>query len=210
MKLLKQADIPYVGGGANLEESKRPVYFIVNGIKIGFVGASNAEKIRYTPQAGEDSSGILLAYDTTAYNQVISDAAKQCDYLIAYIHWGTEDTNDFNDVQQQMGREFLNSGADIVVGGHPHVLQGMEYVDGKPIVYSLGDFWFNGETKYTGLLKLQIDIDGLREMSFVPALQTGYTTQYLDAEEEQMELFGFLENLSPNVEIDQTGVIREK
>ena len=106
-----------------------------------------------------------------------------------------------------MGREFLNSGADIVVGGHPHVLQGMEYVDGKPIVYSLGDFWFNGETKYTGLLKLQIDIDGLREMSFVPALQTGYTTQYLDAEEEQMELFGFLENLSPNVEIDQTGVI---
>ena len=124
---------------------------------------------------------------------MISDAAKQCDYLIAYIHWGTEDTNDFNDVQQQMGREFLNSGADIVVGGHPHVLQGMEYVDGKPIVYSLGDFWFNGETKYTGLLKLQIDIDGLREMSFV-----------------QMELFGFLENLSPNVEIDQTGVIREK
>ena len=60
---------------------------------------------------------------------MISDAAKQCDYLIAYIHWGTEDTNDFNDVQQQMGREFLNSGADIVVGGHPHVLQGMEYVD---------------------------------------------------------------------------------
>ena len=110
MKLLKQADIPYVGGGASLEEAKRPVYFIVNGIKIGFVGASNAEKIRYTPQAGEDSSGILLAYDTTAYNQVISDAAKQCDYLIAYIHWGTEDTNDFNDVQQQMGREFLNSG----------------------------------------------------------------------------------------------------
>ena len=47
-------------------------------------------------------------------------------------------------------------------------------------------------------------------MSFVPALQTGHTTQYLDAEEEQMELFGFLENLSPNVEIDQTGVIREK
>lgn len=110
---------------------------------------------------------------------MISDAAKQCDYLIAYIHWGTEDTNDFNDVQQQMGREFLNSGADIVVGGHPHVLQGMEYVDGKPIVYSLGDFWFNGETKYTGLLKLQIDIDGLREMSFVPALQTGYTRSIL-------------------------------
>ena len=177
------------------KKQKKPVYFIGMELRSGLSERRMRKKIRYTPQAGEDSSGILLAYDTTAYNQVISDAAKQCDYLIAYIHWGTEDTNDFNDVQQQMGREFLNSGADIVVGGHPHVLQGMEYVDGKPIVYSLGDFWFNGETKYTGLLKLQIDIDGLREMSFVPALQTGYTTQYLDAEEEQMELFGFLENL---------------
>lgn len=208
--LLESAGIPYVGGGRNIEEAKRPVYFVVNGIKIGFVGACNGEKIRYTPQATEDSPGILRAYDTTEYNEVIRKASKECDYLIAYIHWGTEDTNYYNADQQRWGREFLHSGADIVVGGHPHVLQGMEYVDGKPVIYSLGDFWFNHETKYTGLLKLRVGIEGLKEMSFVPCLQTNDTTQYLSTAEKQRELYDFLENLSPNIAIDEEGVITER
>lgn len=210
LQYLKEADIPYVGGGANLEEATEPIYFIVNGMKIGFVAASNAEVNKRTPQATEDSPGILRAYDTTIYNQVIQEAADQCDYLIAYMHWGTEDSNYLNDLQQEQGREFLNSGADIVVGGHPHVLQGMEYVDGKPIVYSLGDFWFNKETKYTGMLKLNITMDGLKEMSFVPCLQTGFTTQYLSEADDQEELYSFLEKLSINIDIDENGVITEK
>lgn len=209
-ELLSDNRIPYIGGGKNIDEAKQPIYFIVNGIKIGFVGASNAEKYRYTPQATENSAGILRAYDTTEYNEVIQKAAKECDYLIAYIHWGTEDSNYLNDLQQEMGREFLDSGADIVVGGHPHVLQGMEYVDGKPIVYSLGDFWFNSETKYTGLLQLRITLDGLKEMSFVPCLQTNLTTQYLDTAEEQEKLYTFLEDLSINIDIDSNGVIRAR
>lgn len=209
-ELLAENHIPYVGGGKNIDEAKQPIYFIVNGIKIGFVGASNAEKYRFTPQATEDSAGILRAYDTTEYNEVIRKATKECDYLIAYIHWGTEDSNYLNDLQQEMGREFLDSGADIVVGGHPHVLQGMEYVDGKPIVYSLGDFWFNSETKYTGLLQLNITLDGLKEMSFVPCLQTNLTTQYLDTAEEQEKLYTFLENLSINIDIDSNGIIKAR
>ena len=208
--LLDEAGIPYVGGGRNIAEAKQPVYFVINGMKIGFVGASNGEKIRYTPQATEESAGILRAYDTTEYNQVISEASKECDYLIAYIHWGTEDSNYLNSEQQKWGREFLASGADIVIGGHPHVLQGIEYVDGKPIIYSLGDFWFNHETKYTGVLKLNIQYEGLKEMSFVPCLQTNFTTQYLERSEEQEELYDFLEELSPNIQIDSQGIITQK
>lgn len=208
--LLQQADIQYVGGGRNIEEAKRPAFFDISGIRVGFVAASNAEKMRYTPQAEEDSPGVLLAYDTAEFNQMIEDASKECDFLIVYIHWGDEDTNDFNDLQQEMGREFLDSGADIVVGGHPHVLQGMEYVDGKPIVYSMGDFWFNDETKYTGLLKLSIGQDGLKEMSFVPCMQDGYETHYISDSDDQEELYEFLEGLSPNVEIDENGRISEK
>lgn len=208
--LLKQAEIPYVGGGINIEDAKRPVYYIINGIKIGFVAASNAEKNRYTPQATEENGGILLAYDTAEYNQVIQEASKKCDYLIAYIHWGTEDSNQLNSEQQKMGAEFLKSGADIVVGGHPHVLQGIEYMDSKPVIYSLGDFWFNAETKYTGLLQIQISQEGLEQLSFVPCLQKDYKTQYLSEADDQEELYQFLENLSVNVSIDENGVITEK
>ena len=207
--LLDMAGIPYVGGGRNIEEAKKPIYYIIDGIKIGFVAASNGERIKYTPQATETAPGILRAYDTTEYNEVICKAAKNCDYLIAYIHWGTEDSNYLNPDQQAWGREFLNSGADIVIGGHPHVLQGIEYVDGKPIIYSLGDFWFNHETKYTGVLKLQISQNGLDEMSFVPCLQTGFTTQYIQKPEEQQKLYQFIKDLSINVEINENGVFAE-
>lgn len=210
MDLLDQAEIPYVGGGPNSEEARRPVYFVVNGMKIGFVAATNAEIVYYTPKAEADSPGVLEAYDTAEYNQVISDAAKECDYLIAYIHWGPEDTNTYEEYQHNMGAEFLQAGADIVVGGHPHVLQGIEYIDGRPVVYSMGDFWFNDETKYTGLLKLDITPEGLKEMSFVPCLQTGFTTQYISGQQEQAAFYDFLEGLSPNAGIDENGVITEK
>lgn len=210
MDLLDQAEIPYVGGGPNSEEARRPVYFVVNGMKIGFVAATNAEIVYYTPKAEADSPGVLEAYDTAEYNQVISDAAKECDYLIAYIHWGPEDTNTYEEYQHNMGAEFLQAGADIVVGGHPHVLQGIEYIDGRPVVYSMGDFWFNDETKYTGLLKLDITPEGLKEMSFVPCLQTGFTTQYISDQQEQAAFYDFLEGLSPNAGIDENGVITEK
>lgn len=207
---LKQEKIAYVGGGSNKEEASRPVYFIVNGMKIGFVAATNAEINHFTPAATENSAGVLEAYDTTEYNQIIAEASKECDYLIAYIHWGPEDKTQYSETQTAQGKEFLASGADIVVGGHPHVLQGIEYVDGKPIVYSMGDFWFNDETKYTGLLKLSITYDGLKEMSFVPCQQTGYTTQYLREADTQRQMYDFLQGLSPNAVIDNEGVITEK
>ncbi len=57
MDLLDQAEIPYVGGGRNSEEARRPVYFVVNGMKIGFVAATNAEIVFYTPKAETDSRG---------------------------------------------------------------------------------------------------------------------------------------------------------
>ena len=208
--LLDEAQIQYVGGGRNFDEATKPAYFDVNGLRIGFVAASNAEVHRYTPQATETSPGILLAYEMDPYLEVVRKAAQQCDYLIAYMHWGTEDSNYLNEQQQAEGRQLLEAGADIVVGGHPHVLQGMEYVDGKPIVYSLGDFWFNKDTKYTGLLQLQIDENGLKEMSFVPCLQTEYRVEYLDEKSEQEELYQFLEDLSIDVEIDENGIIQQK
>ena len=155
--LLDLAGIPYVGGGRDIQEAKEPVYFIVNGIKVGFVAASNGERIKYTPQATENTPGILRAYDTTEYNEVIQKASKECDYLIAYIHWGTEDSNYLNENQQRWGREFLASGADIVVGGHPHVLQGMEEYNGKIILYSLGNFCF-------GANKNPADKDSIHEI----------------------------------------------
>lgn len=74
----------------------------------------------------------------------------------------------------------------------------------------MGDFWFNDETKYTGLLNLDITYDGPQEMSFVPCLQTNYTTQYISDKDEQREMFDYLEGLSPNISVDDSGIITEQ
>lgn len=207
--LLDEAGIAYVGGGRNKEEAEQPTYYIINGIKIGFVAASEGENYRFTPAATDTTPGIMECYDATEYNKVIAQAASECDYLIAYVHWGPEDDNQYTEQQTTHGKEFLASGADIVIGGHPHVLQGIEYTDDGPIVYSLGDFWFNDETKYTGLLNLNITVDGLQEMSFTPCLQSDYKTQYLTDTDEQRNLYDRLEALSPNISVDDNGVITE-
>lgn len=207
--LLDKAEIAYVGGGRNKEEAEQPTYYIINGIKIGFVAASEGENYRFTPAATDTTPGIMDCYDATEYNKVIAQAASECDYLIAYVHWGPEDDNQYTEQQTTHGKEFLASGADIVIGGHPHVLQGIEYTDDGPIVYSLGDFWFNDETKYTGLLNLNITVDGLQEMSFTPCLQSESKTQYLTDTDEQRNLYDRLEALSPNISVDNNGVITE-
>lgn len=210
LSTLKNNDIKYFGGGKDISEAANPVYFIANGIKIGFVGASRAEKIRFTPGADTDSPGILLTYDNTKYLEVISSAKKECDFLVAYVHWGTEDSHNVTDYQHTMGYQFIDAGADIVVGGHPHVLQGIEYYKNKPIFYSLGDFWFNYETKETGAIEIDLTYSGIKNINFLPCMQDNYATSLQTEPYERERIFNFLENLSFNAQIDDEGNITEK
>lgn len=204
---LRNSDIPYFGGGNNINEARKPVYFIINGIKIAFVGASRAEKIRYTPQASESSPGILLAYNDAEYLDVIKQAKKYSDYVIAYIHWGTEDSHTVTDYQKSMGHAFIDAGADIVVGGHPHVLQGIEYYNNKPILYSLGDFWFNNETKETGVINIDINSNGLMNTSFLPCMQKDLSTTLETDANETRRIYDFLQKMSFGISIDDNGKI---
>lgn len=207
---LKQANLPYVGAGADIEEASRPVYFIAGGIKIGFVSANRSEKIIYTPEAGENKPGVVRMYDTAMMNEIIKEASKQCDYLIAYVHWGTEDSKYYESYQTAIAREFSASGADAIIGSHPHVLQGIGYVDGKPVVYSLGDFWFNGETKYTAIVNLEVTIDGLSEVSVLPCIQEEYETHYISDEAGQSGFYDYIRKLSPEAVIDDNGIVTDK
>ena len=204
---LRQAEIPYVGAGADMEEASRPVYFVTGGIKIGFVSANRSEKFIFTPEAGESTPGVVRMYDTAMMNNIIKEARDQCDFLIAYVHWGTEDSKYYEAYQTAIAQEFFASGADAVIGSHPHVLQGIGYVDGKPVVYSLGDFWFNGETKYTAVVNLEVSIDGLVELSVLPCIQEGYETHYIGEESEQEAFYDYLRELSPEALIDENGIV---
>ena len=210
---LENAGIPYIGAGRNLEDAMKPVYIELDGKKIAFVAASRAEKYKMTPQATESEPGILRCYDNTLFLEVIAEARKNADFVLVYVHWGTEYSYELEEVQLTTGKEYLDAGADAVIGAHTHCLQGMEYYDGKPIIYSLGNYWFNNKTLDSMLLDLHFygdDDGGKLEVKVIPAIQSEMRTRIVTEPEEQERIYSFLEDISVNVEIDEQGFLFEK
>lgn len=211
--VLEEAEVPYFGAGRTLEEAMEPLYLEVEGKTIALVAASRAEKYKMTPQATDTEPGILRCYDTALFLQAIREGSENADFCIAFVHWGTEYSFDLEQVQLDTGREYLDAGADAVIGAHSHCLQGMEYYDGKPIVYSLGNYWFNSKTLDTMLLQLHFSGDDTRtqlEVQVVPAVQAGCRTAYAAQPEERRRIYDFLESISVNVEISDEGIVTEK
>lgn len=206
---LQNAQIPYVGAGRNLSEAVQPYFFQYDGLLIAYVAASQAEKFKMTPQATDTTPGILRCYDMSLYLEVIRNAAQVADIVIANIHWGTEGSNKAEQYQRDLAYAMIDAGADAVVGSHPHVLQGFEYYQGKPIMYSLGNFWFNAITMYTCLYELEIDTASktISGVKFIPATQTGCRTIYASAATEQRKIMDFEQKLSFGVTIDDNGYV---
>ncbi len=208
---LKNAGIPYVGAGMNYEEASRPVTFIINGYKVGYLACCGVESPIKTPVATEDSYGILGSYDNgRGMEEAIRKAKTTCDYVIAYPHWGIESTTSLTNAQLTNSKKWIDAGADAVVGGHPHILQGFEFYRGVPVIYSLGNFWFNTRYQPTGLLKLIIGRDGMKTV-FVPGMQAGSETHYMSDAASRRALYNKLEGYQPfnKVKIDDDGVITE-
>lgn len=210
---LESAGIAYFGAGKNLSEAMQPHYVEIDGITIAFVAASRAEKYKMTPQATETEPGILRCYDTELFLEVIKEADANADIVLACVHWGTEYSTVLEEVQLTTGKLYLDAGADAIIGSHSHCLQGMEFYDGKPIVYSLGNFWFNHRDLDTMLVEIRIT--GEREnpqleVVVIPALQKNYKTTILTEQKDKEELYEYLESISINVEISENGIVKEQ
>lgn len=106
----------------------------VKGIKIGFLGYRSMS-VSMNNEQGRKT--IKNAIDDLKMNQEV-------DVVVVYFHWGIEREYYANDDQRNLAKFTIDSGADLVVGAHPHVLQGIEEYNGKQIVYSLGNFCFGG------------------------------------------------------------------
>lgn len=210
---LTNADIKYFGAGANLEEAMKPVYVELGGKKVAFVAASRAEKNKMTPQATEEEPGILRCYDPALFIEVIKEARANADFVVACVHWGTERSTVLEDAQLETARQYIDAGADMIIGSHSHCLQGMEYYNGKPIVYSLGNYWFDEYYEDTMLVNVRIygDIYGSNvELSVVPGMQDDGKTVIFTDDSEKERVYQHLEDISVNIEIDENSVVRSK
>ena len=213
---LEAVGIPYVGAGRTLEEAMKPYYTEVDGKKIAIVAASRAEKYKMTPQATDTTPGILRCYDTELFVQTIKEARANADYVVAVVHWGTEHTTVLEDVQRSSAREYIDAGADVIIGGHSHCLQGIEYYEDKPIFYSLGNFWFDEYNVDTMLVNIRIsgNDDGDKiDVSVVPAVQDGTlqgcVTRICTQEEDKSRIFSLLNKVSINANVADDGTVTQ-
>ncbi|EFQ82455.1 bacterial capsule synthesis protein [Aeromicrobium marinum DSM 15272] len=148
---LAGAGFATVGGGANLTEARRPTVLTHDGISIGFVAT---DSIGETPAATDSSPGTnrLNApprtgpLDSAALDAVAADIRTldaEVDIVIALPHWGTQYTNVPDEIQRTIATTFIEAGADLVAGGHPHWVQGWETIGDATVVHSLGNFVFD-------------------------------------------------------------------
>ncbi len=134
MDQLSEAGVAYVGAGEDLDEASKIVYYVANGKKIAIVSATEIERSKnYTKEATEDACGVLKTLNPDKFTQIIRTAKENSDYVIAVVHWGTEGTLYPDSSQRRLAQTFVEAGADAIIGGHPHRLQGAAFEDGVPV-----------------------------------------------------------------------------
>ncbi|HAG69338.1 MAG TPA: capsule biosynthesis protein [Lachnospiraceae bacterium] len=210
--ILNGAGIPFVGAGKNLEEAMKPVYFKVNGRTVAYTSATQIERLGNpdTKEATEDSPGVLRTFEPSKMVSCIQNAAQNSDFVVVYVHWGSENTDLVDDSQKKLAKEYVAAGADLIIGDHSHCLQGIDYIEGVPVIYSLGNFWFNSRTLDTGYIKAALDTSQeevtLKTLEFVPCIQTGCHT-YLADEGEKARILEYLQGISFYAQISEEGLI---
>lgn len=210
LSTLREAGVPYAGAGENLTEASRPVYFVANGKKIAIVAATQIERsLNYTREATDTTPGVLKTLDPEKYVQVIEKARANSDYVIAFVHWGTEGDDRYGADQVNLARRFVAAGADVIIGGHTHCLQGMQYIDGVPVIYSLGNFWFSTSALDTGMAQVVIREDGSLDFRFLPCIQRELTTSLVTEQGEKERIYRYVESISTDIAIDSEGYVTD-
>lgn len=205
---LEEAAMPYVGAGRNIEEAVKPVYFIANDYKIAYISATQIEQGDYpdTKGAGENSAGVFRCWSEERIYDVVREAKENADFVITYIHWGQELSETLHWAQPDQAAKLVEAGADLIIGDHPHCLQEIAYIGDVPVVYSMGNFWFNSKTQDTGVVKVVLDENGIKSLQFVPMIQSGSKTTIVSDGEKQ-RILSYIQSLSPSITVDGQGFI---
>ena len=163
---LRDAGILPVGAGANDLEAHYPVLIDCGGARLAFLAYVNIEPKEAT--AAPDKPGVAWL-DPDRVMADIRFARPLADLVIVALHWGVEYATQPQREQVELARQMIDSGADLVVGGHPHVVQPLEQYHDRWIAYSLGNFVFDQKAPGThrGLM-LKVKITGKQISEVIP------------------------------------------
>lgn len=182
--LLKDRGVAHFGAGSDLEEARRPAVVERNGVRLAFLGAAD-ERSGAPFFASEESWGVA-PWDVTALAGQIARLRSEAHHVIVCPHWGEERLLIPAPQQIADARALIDAGASLVIGHHPHVVQGLERHGLGWIAYSLGNFiagyagFSDGDavewnrTERTGLmLRIRLSPDAVEEVESIPTFDDG-------------------------------------
>jgi len=182
-----------------------------NGVKIGFLGYSKSG-------FGDSRKDIFKKIDEAEIVADIRNLRLQCDAVIVSLHWGIEKAFYPSPKQVALAHKLIDSGATIILGHHPHVIQGIERYRSGLIAYSLGNFQFefdpeecsgrrNKRTNQSFILSVELSKDGVENYSIIPIMIDEDFVPYIPVEKKQEEIRHFLSEISKPLE---RGVLTER
>jgi poly-gamma-glutamate synthesis protein (capsule biosynthesis protein) len=172
---LSTVGIRAVGAGMDAVEAYQPALFEVNGLRIAFLAFTDVSTVDYNYlawEAGPSQPGIAWAHAEQIESGVRA-AKAQADLVIVLFHNGYEIIQKVSDLQQQAAHLAVDSGADLVIGSHPHVLQRIEEYNGGLIVYSMGNFVFDNflyPPNYSAILTVTLNATGVESYELIDVI----------------------------------------
>jgi len=143
-------------------------------------------------------SAVYSSLNQEEISEILSGLKDNSDFIIVNVHWGNEYEHNYNLIQQELAHLFIESGADLVIGHHPHVIQGLEVYQDKLIFYSLGNFvfdqYFSVDTQQG--LAVGVELSGDKQTYFLLPVESNLSQVNLMDNEKKNELLEKIVNWS--------------
>jgi hypothetical protein len=171
-----EAGVRTVGAGLDATAAYAPALVDTPAGRVAVVGVTRVLHTRAW-EATATRPGLASAYDEPAAVAAVQAARAAADVVVVAVHWGTERADCPDAGQRHLARLLTDAGADLVIGHHPHVLQGVQHLDGAAggaalVAYSLGNFvWYHDAvpSRFTGVLQVELPLLEDAPWSFAPA-----------------------------------------
>jgi poly-gamma-glutamate synthesis protein (capsule biosynthesis protein) len=174
--LLHAQNLATIGAGADAATAYQPYFTEANGLRLAFLGyvnvpvegSTNFDVQTWTATA--DAPGLAWGEPERILADVTA-VAPQADLTIVILHSGLEYIEEPSEVQMAAAHAAIDGGADLVIGHHAHILQGIEFYKDGVIVYGLGNFAFDIDgPPETAVLNVWLNENGVHQLELIPAI----------------------------------------
>lgn len=213
INVLDQNNINHIGAGMNNKEARKAYIKNINDKTYAILSASQVFPDD-TWSAREDNPGVSNGYGLIDIVKEIQDIRSSVDKIIVYMHWGIELDEKSNSKQNSAAKVLARAGADVIIGTHTHTVEEVDFIDGVPVVYSIGNFVYGGTMRDALVVEVYFDYsedeNGKVIVKCLPSV-SGYEKVWIKENEygKKLKLIE-LQNKSENCIITDDGIIIDK